>query len=498
MKTIKRKFYLPLFWKFALAIIFVVLIFGSINAYLIWQDVQKSLEIESEKRAIFIAKSVAEEVITPLLFEDYVTLHKILEKTGNIDSSVVYAFIEDSELNLISSIGRSYIVNQLLDANRLKENQSENVVLLRLKDEESEIIVRDIALPIMQGKLGIVRIGISEAGIKANIIETVKRFWMMVMFFLIVGIIGALVFSLFITKPIKTIQEIADNLSLDSLSEKSFPKIRIREKFFGFIRFFFRAVDEIDILTDKFNDMILRLHDAYYNLQTTQKKLIQSEKLATVGSLASGLAHEINNPIAGVKYCLRRIKQNPKNIEQNNRYIIMMTEAVDRIEKVIKNLLNFSRKEEMIFKPVNLEEVIEKVLILIGHRLEKSHISLSKQIDKNNTKINGSSIHLEQIFMNLLLNAIDAIEECKNLGKGIIKINSVHRNGNLEIFVEDNGIGIPSDKLEKIFNPFYTTKIEGTGLGLAVISRLVEAHMGKISVVSKKNKGSKFILTFPI
>ncbi len=474
------------------------MLFGSINAYLIWEDIQKALEKESEKRAMFIGKSIAEQVVTPLLFEDYVGVQKILDESKSLDNTVDYVFIIDEDKRVIAHTFNTRFPDVLRNINIPGSNERINTILIQLTNEDNNI-VRDISLPVMEGKLGSVRLGISEAGITSDVMNTVSHFWMMVGFFLFFGVLGALMFAFFITKPINAIRGVADNLDFIALKERTIPKIVIREKLLGKIKYLFRANDEIDLLTDKFNEMIDRLEDAYINLQLAQQKLLQSEKLATIGTLSSGLAHEINNPITGIKNCLRRIQQSPDNIEQNRKYIGMMNRAVDRVEMVIKNLLSFSRKEEIQFNAVNVEEAIERVLLLVAHRLENNQISLTKEIKPGVNYIRGSLIHIEQILMNLIINAIDAIEEKENSPVKAITITTKNDENYVQLTVEDTGVGIPADKIPKIFDPFYTTKLadKGTGLGLAVISNLVESHGGKIEVESKPGIGTKFIILLP-
>ncbi len=232
----------------------------------------------------------------------------------------------------------------MIETNSLKENQSFNTQLLLLKDFNNEVIL-DVATPILDGKIGTVRVGLKETSIIADVQKTVNIFWIMVAAFLSVGIIGALIFAKFITKPIITIQNVADNIELDQIGKKEIPQIKIRDKFLNRVKMLFRAEDEIDILADKFNQMILRLDKAYRDLQNAQSTIIQSEKLATVGTLTAGLAHEINNPVAGLQNCIRRIQNDPSNLEQNIKYIKMMETAVDKIERVVGNLLNFTRNK---------------------------------------------------------------------------------------------------------------------------------------------------------
>lgn len=499
MKKRTLQINIPLFWKFSLAIIFIVALFGSINAYLIWENVQKALEKESEERVLFIARSLSQQVVTPLLFEDYIGIQKLIDETVKLDSSIKYAFILDASGKVLIHSTNYPIPIALVKANLLKGNDSLRVQLIENLSSQDEII-RDLAYPILGGKLGQIRVGISEQSIYSDVIRTINHFWIMVGFFLVFGILGALAFSHFITKPIKSIQSLADSFDFKSLEGKKVPKIIIREKILDRFPVLFRAKDEIDLLTDKVNDMIFRLSEAYKKLKHTQSQLIQSEKLATIGTISSGLAHEINNPISGLQNCIRRLNKDPQNVEQNKKYLILMDDAVNRIETVIKNLLNYARHEETVFVKVNLEELIENSLLLLDYRLEKNGISVVREIQPNLNKILGSVTHIEQILINLIINAIDAIQQAGSLSKKRISISAENFDNYVKFIIKDDGIGIPSDKLKYIFTPFYTTKAagKGTGLGLSVIQNIVNLHNGRIEVTSKEKKGSKFIVYLPI
>lgn len=489
-----KKIYLPLFWKFSIAIIIIVTIFGSINAYLILKDVQTSLEKESEKRVVFIAKNLAEEITKPILYEDYVGIQERIDKTMKLDSSLKYIFLIDSDGKILISSDNESISRELLTANSSKNKKTINVLLLESITDNGNLI-RDIAVPVLKGILGTLRVGLSETSINSDVVTSLKQFWMMVFFFMVMGIIGAFAFSYFITSPIKQIQKVADNLDLEHFKDHKISEIKIRQKLLNRWKLRFRAKDEIDNLADHFDEMMSRLNDAYINLQNTQDKLLQSEKLATIGTISSGIAHEINNPIAGVKNCLRRIEKDPQNIEQNMKYISMMNDAVERIEKVVRSLLNFSRKENLKIEPVYITDIIERAILLLAYRLEKSRVVITQDYQPDLPQIKASPNHIEQVILNLLLNAIDSIEE-KGSNYRRININISTKEQFIKMNISDNGMGISEDKIKNIFDPFYTTKPlgHGTGLGLAVISNIINSHNGKIEIKSKVGEGTTFTI----
>ncbi|MDO9261920.1 MAG: ATP-binding protein, partial [Flavobacteriaceae bacterium] len=315
---------------------------------------------------------------------------------------------------------------------------------------------------------------------------------------------GAFIFSYIITYPLKKMSEQADNLNLNALQlseiivEKENKLIKLLN-----LKNILNVEDEIDVLTNKFNEMVERLQTAYGDLQEAQSSLIQSEKMASLGTLSAGLAHEINNPIAGIKNCMRRISEAPENIKQNIVYIEMMEEAVLKIEKVVGGLLNFTRKPKMEFTQIQLKNIIENVLLLSAFQLEKSRITLTKKYAESIPFIVASSNHIEQVILNLLLNSIDSINEKKEENPDFIgEIYFIlHQNSQyVEFEISDNGIGVPKESLQTIFDPFFTIKKirQGTGLGLSVCYNIIKQHQGKIVAKLNSKEGMKFIISLPI
>ncbi|RMF61871.1 MAG: HAMP domain-containing protein [Calditrichaeota bacterium] len=496
-----RRFFFPLFWKFTVAIILIVTVFGSINLYLIWSRVYTSLEEESEKRGKYISHSLAREAINPILYSDYISLQELLWNVQRIDSTVQYIFVLDEKGSVLVHTFEEGVPLELLRVNKLAPNVSEQVLLITPKGEDGRII-RDIAVPILKGKLGTVRIGILEESIARNVNATIQVLLIMVGVFLLIGIIGAFAFAQFINNPVREISRIADQLDLNALQYRSQPRVRIREKLLGLWQMPWRAEDELDLLAERFNGMISRLEDAYIELEQAHKSLLQSEKLASIGTLSAGIAHEINNPIAGLQNCLRRIKDHPENIPQNRKYLEMMDEAVKKIERVVRALLDYTRKEDFFFEPIDCTVLVEKALLLIAYQLEKARISVTKEIPSDLPPLYGSLNHLEQVLVNLLINSVHAINERRKVEPNCpsrIQITASDTGEHLQIALSDTGSGISPEHLEKIFDPFFTTKRvgEGTGLGLSVCYKIVEAHRGEITVKSKEGEGTTFYIHLP-
>ncbi len=293
---------------------------------------------------------------------------------------------------------------------------------------------------------------------------------------------------------------VADRLELGS--PRSRLRIQIRDRLLGRFRMRWRAEDELDVLAGQFNRMLERLEKTYAELQSAQRTLLQSEKLAAVGTLAAGIAHEVNNPIAGLQNCIRRLSRDPGNVDQNRQYLAIMSEAADRVEKVVQGLLNFTRKHEVQFQDISIPHLIENALTLAGHRLEKANITIERNFPLIVPTIRGDAHQLEQVFVNLILNAVDAIHERVRSEQVCPKVIRFLIQPNADVVrceITDTGHGISEEHIQHVFDPFFTTKKvgEGTGLGLSVSYRIIKDHGGDISVRSQTGLGTQFTIVFP-
>lgn len=254
--------------------------------------------------------------------------------------------------------------------------------------------------------------------------------------------------------------------------------------------------DEIGVLVTNFEKMKQRLAQSRKQLLSAQRQIYHAEKLASIGRLASGVAHEINNPLNGVKNCLYSIEKEPENLKQTDEYLKLANEGLDHIALIIEKLLGFSRQQSKKVSQINLNEDVEKVVSLLQYRLEKNNIKIETHLAKNLPPIHADSHLIQEVIMNLLLNSFDSIDL-----NGKIRITTGIKNSDaIFISISDNGCGVPAADLDKIFDPFFTTKDEGkgTGLGLSVSLGIIEAHGGTISVDSKSGSETTFYITLPI
>ena len=245
-----------------------------------------------------------------------------------------------------------------------------------------------------------------------------------------------------------------------------------------------------------------KLADAYQELKDTQEQLIQSAKMAAIGQLATGISHELNQPLTGVKGFAQSVHMELEEGNPLREDINKIIEQVDRMDKIIKNIRFFARKSEFELQEMDINQAIESSVMLLNEQFKVHNIRLEKELGNNLPKIKGDANQLQQVFLNLITNARDAIDILKKSEGGQITIKSrlSEDNKNIEIQVQDTGCGIAQENIDNIFNPFFTTKSPdgGIGLGLSIAYRIIENHQGRIEVQSKVGAGTTFKITIPI
>ena len=236
----------------------------------------------------------------------------------------------------------------------------------------------------------------------------------------------------------------------------------------------------------------------------TEEELIRSEKLASLGKLAASVVHEVNNPLAGImiylKLLLKKYKEEKIQTKSTEEQLLKMEKELDRTTRIIRNLLDFARQSEPSTKPIEINKVIDAALLLVRNQINLENISLEKNLDLDLPLVLADFDKIQQVLINIMLNAIQAMPEG---GKLIIttsaargsKIGGTQKN-TVRIDIKDTGVGIPKENLNKLFTPFFTTKEKGkgVGLGLSVVHGIIGKHKGKIDVESEPNEGTTFTI----
>jgi signal transduction histidine kinase len=226
--------------------------------------------------------------------------------------------------------------------------------------------------------------------------------------------------------------------------------------------------------------------------------------MISLGKLVASSVHEINNPIQGLltfsHLMLKTLEEgepSPEDLENFKKHLRLMSRELERCGDIVTGLLSFSRQTERAFTNVDLNEILEQVIALTRHKMEIQNIELSTTISPHPLVLNGDVNQLQQCFLNLIFNSIEAMPE----GGKLSVLSELHKDGkNAMVEIRDTGCGIPEEDLDHVFDPFFSTKGEGegTGLGLSIVYGIVRNHSGEIRSESELGKGTAFVLNFPV
>lgn len=226
-----------------------------------------------------------------------------------------------------------------------------------------------------------------------------------------------------------------------------------------------------------------------------EKAAMQSEKQASIDEISSTIAHEIRNPIAAAKSLVQQMGEDPTSAE-NVEYGKVALEELDRVERSISHLLKYAKEEEFRFANVNLATVVDSALTEMRGKLDDARVAVARNYI-GGPIVSGDAEKLRQVFANVIDNAIDALAPVAEARKIELFVEN-GRPGVATVRIRDNGSGIAPEKIERIFNPFFTTKEKGTGLGMAIARKIVEAHEGTIEVESEVGRGTEFQIRLPL
>src|SRR5580658_3133656 len=254
-------------------------------------------------------------------------------------------------------------------------------------------------------------------------------------------------------------------------------------------------------LVSRDNEQIGRLviFDDVTDRAELERRLVQADKLSSIGLLAAGVAHEVNTPLAVISTYAQMLAKQVAEDDQKSRILEKIARQTFRASEIVNSLLNFSRTSTSELVEVQLNRVIQETLSLLEHQLKKAGVEVRTKLDPNLEPVKGNPGKLQQVFLNLIMNARDAMEP-----RGVLEVVTRAATGagahGVVVEVIDTGHGIAPEHLSRIYDPFFTTKSakKGTGLGLSVTSGIIQEHGGAIEAVSRPGEGTCFHLEFPV
>ncbi|MDH3975564.1 MAG: ATP-binding protein [Deltaproteobacteria bacterium] len=466
--------------KFSLTLFTVVCIVAFMISLFVIKIGEGAMEDELKERGVAAVNILSRLSVEPVMREqlwDIYELTKIMSNMKTLERNlIVYAMVMDKTGVLLghSDPGHNRIgskFDRVPVSNKIDRFGS--IEIVEAKDEYGKPLL-DVSSPIiLDGK----RIGTVHVGITKRYVQEALARQRIAVFF----IASILAFTCFLagqliakrmTKPLMKLSENMNALREGLPIENNL--LVLKEK------------DEIGMLADTFNLMAV-------SLKEKEGALIKSERLSSLGEFAAGLAHEIRNPLSAIVTAMNIVGS--KNVEAEDLSTLkgVVRKEADRLNKLLSSFLVFARPESPRLSEVNINEILRETLELIvrDNRL-RGNIKLEMDLAEDMKKMKLDPDQIRQVFWNILINSCQAMD-----GSGNLKVSSTSVDGKGVVSITDTGSGMEKEEAARIFEPFFTTKEKGSGLGLAVSKKIVEAHGGKIAVKSKPGIGTRFSLEFP-
>ncbi len=253
--------------------------------------------------------------------------------------------------------------------------------------------------------------------------------------------------------------------------------------------------DEMGRLAEELNGMIGKLNDAKREAEEYHRELVhRADRMASIGELASGIAHEIRNPLAGIQGAIQILSDGFDRGDERRGIANEIQKQIYKLERLVKNMLNYAKPVPANYFPMDINELADKVInFFVTQQGRLDYLKIEKKFSSSLPKVMVDPSSMEQAFLNIVLNAQKAMPH-----GGTLSVSTLSRDGReVQIIFEDTGVGISTQNLPKIFNPFFSTRADGTGLGLSITKNIVEQHEGRIEVESRVNEGTKFTIAVP-
>jgi len=462
-----------------------ILIIATMSALAFWNISREKrlLQDAIAREGKALVESLAISCTNTMLYEEI----GLVEEGGLLDN-YISDLMQRRDLNIIYTMildpkGKVIVHNAMVEVGNLYQDE----ITQRVLDSWNTLLqypsdnVLDISTPlaISTKRWGTLRIGVSLESLKKEASSMALKYLLYTGCFILIAT-GVIAFLFgFITRPLKSLA-----IEMDETEPGVDPS-----------SFSVTGQDEIGILRRSYYRLLKRIKDDEKERERTQRNLFLTEKMVAIGKLTSGVAHEINNPLGGLLNCIYHFKRGDLPSERQKEYFQLMEEGIKRIQKTVTNLLEYAHTPNLERFPTDFNFIIEKSLSLLDYQIRKKQIEVVKEISDKLPSIEVDRNQMSQVFVNIFLNSIQAME-----GGGALKIGAVISEGRLVVKISDTGKGIPEDTLTKVFDPFFTTKGEnkGTGLGLWITQGIVERHGGTIQLSSQEGKGTTVEIQFPI
>ncbi len=527
--------------KFVMMTFSVVIFLMVVTGLIITRRESNIMYRDIERQGRLLAETLAIPVMNDLIYERL----GLVEEGGLIDNYITGIFSK-KEINLIyiavfDENGRIISHNDFNEYGHVYDDPittkalaSDSTVVQKFHDQHTDSGALDFATPLSIGKKrwGTLRFAVSLEVLEQEVRTTVLGVTIITVMMLAVGFGVIVLLSRRFIRPIAELAQIMEraggdrlddrvitksgsdeiarlgqsfNKMIDRISDSNFEIKSTHDKLLQFVgiiedtdeRMLDVKVDiegsnEIILLCQSFNRMIDRIREANIELNKTHDKLLQSEKLASLGILAAGVAHEVNNPLGGLFNCVYMLEEKGEDGEFRQRYLELLKDGLSRIESTVGKLLWMVRKGEKNPQIIDVKLALGQAYEFVEYMLKKNGVSYKEDVEAG-ASIKLNPLDLQQVLINLMINAAQSMPN-----GGTLTINAYSRESKVLLEICDTGEGIQVGNIHKIFDPFYTTKPpgEGTGLGLWLTYEIVNSYDGEIAAHSNKNMGTIITVKF--
>jgi signal transduction histidine kinase len=441
-------------------------------AWLILREERHVLELELQKKGTYLAEVIAQQMVEPLLYEErYAMYNIILSSLSAEEGIVVFGVVHDSDGEPIINLEREKFQIPAVDKKSLLMSRD---VMLR---ENNDLQLYEISVPIVAknlGPVGYLRLGITKKFMVETLKSVKKKLYILSSIIVLSGIMAGLWMARKIIRPVLTLNQGVQRVGRGELGA---------------------VIDvvghgEIKELSLAFNEMSAKLKESVDAIKTAQENLVRTEKLYALGEFSAGLAHEIKNPLTSMKMLMQTAKERGAPLCTTD--ISIIEGEINRIDRIVKEFLAFARPAKADLVTTDINEIAKEVVILSRPKIEQANINIAELYDYGIPKVKAHADGLKQVFLNIVLNAVQAMEE-----GGTLTISTSSDTDSVAACVRDTGRGIPDENLKRIFDPFFTTKEDGTGMGLAIAYSIMREHGGQIEIDSVMNKGTVVSILLP-
>ncbi len=459
-----------------IGIVALLVLFIPMGVYLTY-TVSSSVEESLSERGRGLVETLAGQIVEPVLLEDRLALHDALHKASSGDGDVRYLCVVNENGDILAhNLDEGYPPA----LSELWETRRGEVILFRTEDGP----LMDVSAPLLDGQLGTVHVGIS----RSRATQAVNRLlWLMGIVLtatLSVILAGARIITAAVATPLRRLET-----AVSLFPQQAVDPDRLKVS----------GTREVESLAKGFTDMIQRLEFLERDREATQGRLVHTERLAALGELAAGLAHEIHNPLGGMQQCLGYLERDPVKSERAAKYYPLFRDGLQRIAGTMQGMLAFARYGQNVsIEECRVADMLEALELLVQADMRGRSVRLTWQKSPEDCKCLCNPQGLSQAGLNLVLNAAEAAEAGADPR---VRIGASCDSQWVYICVEDSGPGVPEELRERVFDAFFTTKPlgKGTGLGLSVSRQLLRAAGGELELSPEPGSlgGARFVIRLP-